>query len=275
MKPEEFRLLQEFVTERYGILVDPSKQRSLSSLLVPRLASLRLASFTEYYTYLKYSPQADRELALLVPMLTNNETYFYREEPQLALLSRQILPQVKKERSDGPCRALRILSAGCSTGEEAYTLALLVIESGLFLWDWDVRVTGVDVDGEALAAAREGVYAGKSFHSLPERYRGRYFLPEGERFRVRDNLRRITSFRQGNLLEIDEVVEGEKMDVIFCRNVFIYFPLPVVRMVVERFIRLLLPGGWLFLGHSESMSKVSDRFEPVHAGSGIAYRLRD
>src|SRR5262245_41659359 len=166
LSEEEFRLLRDFIHERFGLYFDDAQRPTLRSRLVGRLSSLDLLSFEDYYHYLRFGPQRSEELQRMVSHLTNNETYFFREHAQLQVFAEHVLRQLKERKSRGNDRSLRILSAGCSTGEEAHTLAMIVYDSGQFFWSWDVQITGVDVDVVALDKASRGGYDQHTFRAM-------------------------------------------------------------------------------------------------------------
>lgn len=275
MEPEVFRLIKEFVAEIYGLVLDDGKEGYLATKLLPRLQELQLASFADYYGYLKFAPRCAEERQRFISVVTNNETYFFREEAQLRVLSEAILPRLKEGKVASGERRLHIVSAGCSSGEEVYTLAMLLLESGSFIWDWDVSITGVDVDPQVLARARSGIYPRRAFQATRPRFIERYFKKCDEGFMVKEVLRKSTRFVEGNLLRFDSAVEGHPIDIIFCRNVLIYFSDDTIRQIVAGFDRVLAPGGYLFLGHSESLSRISARFAPLRFPGAIIYRKRD
>lgn len=275
MQPEEFRLIREFVAEEFGFIIDEGRSSHLTSRLLPRLKELSLDSFRDYYAFLKFSPRGYDEFQQLVSLLTNNETYFFREDPQLQVFKADILSQLKEKNQGASQRKIRIYSAGCSSGEEVYTIAMLLLESGHFLWNWDVMVTGIDIDPQMISRAREGVYSGRAFQATPPQFRERYFTKSGENFQVRDSLRRITRFEEGNLLKLEPFLDSDPAHAIFCRNVFIYFSEDTTRRIVESFAELLEPEGYLFLGHSESLSRISSRYQPIRHPGAIIYRKRD
>lgn len=275
MRPEEFRLINEFVAEEFGLILDESRAGFLAAKLVPRLAELRLESYSDYYTHLKFSPHFCEEHKRLLSLITNNETYFFREEAQLRVLAAHVLPELKERKSKSRDKKIRILSAGCSSGEEVYTLAMILLESCHFLWDWDIRITGMDVDTEMIARAKSGIYRGRAFQATPEQYMGRYFSRLDDGFQVKNSLRSITSFKVGNLLRLDSFEDDDQADIIFCRNVFIYFSEETTKKIVENFASLLRQDGHLFLGHSESISRVTSRYLQLRYPGAIVYRKRD
>ena len=275
MRPEEFRLLKEFIAEVFGLVLDENKESFLNHKLLPRLEELRLATFTDYYAYLKFAPRSNEELKRLISLITNNETYFFREESQLRVLSEVVLPALKDKKQKSGNRKLRIVSAGCSSGEEVYTLAMIVLESGSFLWDWDVQITGVDIDAQIIARARNGVYSGRAFQATPDHYLDRYFRKCEEGLKVKEVLTKATNFTEGNLLQLDQIIRDREVDVVFCRNVLIYFDDESMKRGVNGFANVLGPEGYLFLGHSESLSRITTGFVPQRFPGAIIYKKRD
>jgi len=275
MRAEDFRRIKEFVAEQFGLVLDEGRESFLAQKLVPRLTELRLTSFADYYAYLKYSPHSDEEQQQFISLLTNNETYFFREDAQLDVLAREILPALKEKKLKEGKRTLRIVSAGCSSGEEVYTLAMILLESGHFLWDWDIAITGVDIDARIIARADLGIYSGRAFQTTPPHFIERYFNKAAEGLQVKDSLRKITSFARGNLLQLGNMLPAESADIIFCRNVLIYFSEETTRQMVTSFAKILKPEGLLFLGHSESLARISTQYVPTRFPGAIIYRKRD
>jgi len=274
LSEEEFRLLRDFVHERFGLYFEDAQRASLRARLVGRLASLDLMSFEDYYHYLRFGPQRAEELERMVSHLTNNETYFFREQPQLQVFAEHVLRSVKERKLSGPepARTLRILSAGCSTGEEAHTLAMIVYDSGQFFWNWDVQVVGVDVDHLALDKARRGTYFHNSFRSMSPAQIERHFVRQGTGAVVKEAIRRMVTLRHANLVEAASFDGLAPVDVIFCRNVLIYFSDVMILRVARTFHDLLSPGGYLFLGHAESLSRITDLFTPIRFQGAMVYQ---
>jgi chemotaxis protein methyltransferase CheR len=272
LSEEEFRLLRDFVHERFGLYFDDNHRNTLRARLATRVSSLDLGSFEDYYHYLRFGPQRNEELARMASHLTNNETYFFREMPQLQVFREHVLRSIKERKTRSGERRLRILSAGCSTGEEVMTLAMIVYDSGQFFWNWDVELIGLDVDEAALEKARRGVYYHNSFRGLAAEIRERHFSKEGAGERVREPLRRLIRFRQGNLVEARSFEELPPLDAIFCRNVLIYFSDQAIRKVVDHFWNALSAEGYLLLGHAESLSRITDRFTPIRFPGAMVYQ---
>ncbi|HEU0264574.1 MAG TPA: protein-glutamate O-methyltransferase CheR [Geobacterales bacterium] len=267
--PEEFRLLREFVASRFGIVIDDNRSHFLADRLSPRLRELGLSSFGEYYRHLKSSPHSADEFAHLITLITNNETYFFREDGQLRVFAQEVLPELRRLRAKE--RRLRIVSAGCSSGEEPYTLAMLLVESGLFSTEWDLQIIGVDLDPQILGRANRGLYGQRSFQVTPQGLRERYFRPRDDGWQVRDLLARLCQFRQGNILGLPTVVQDE-VDVLFCRNVLIYFTEEALSRAIGGFSSLLAPHGSLFLGHAETLSRIRSDFVPHIRPGAVVYR---
>jgi chemotaxis protein methyltransferase CheR len=272
LSDEEFRLLRDFVHERFGLYFDESHRGSFRARLAPRLALLGLASFEDYYRHLRFAPDRDEEVTRMVSHLTNNETYFFREQPQLAVFGSLVLDAIKARKARAGEKRLHVLSAGCSTGEEPLTLAMILFDSGRFVWGWEVRVTGLDVDGTALETARRGVYHKNSLRAVPPPALERHFVPDESGTRVREASRRSVSFRAGNLLDPASYSGLAPLDAVFCRNVLIYFSDAAVQRAVGLFHEALAPGGYLFLGHAESLGRVSSGFVPIRFQGAIVYQ---
>jgi chemotaxis protein methyltransferase CheR len=272
LSEEEFRLLRDFIHERFGLFFEDSQRGSLRGRLAGRLASLDLMSFEDYYHYLRFGPQKADELQRMVSHLTNNETYFYRENPQLNVFADTVLKNLKERKSEADDRRLRVLSAGCSTGEEVHTLAMIVYDSGQFFWNWDVQIVGMDVDTAALEKARKGVYHQNSFRSISPALVERHFVKQGTGAQVKDSIRKLVRLRHGNIVDPASYEGLRPLDVVFCRNVLIYFSDAMIGKVVRIFHEVLAPGGYLFLGHAESLSRITDLFTPIRFQGAMVYQ---
>ena len=273
LRPEEYRLLRDLVSERLGLFFGPELRSSLERRLRERLGVRGLSSFADYYQLLKYSPLGAEEWDEAAELLTTHETYFFREDYQLRAFQQELLPALaKKER-----KRIQIWSAGCSTGEEAYTIAMLILDSGLFepLADWEIRVHGSDLSKKCIAAARRGIYGNSSFRVTSDELRTRWFLPsatEEGKSGVTATARSLCHFAQMNLLDEERTHLVGKCDVIFCRNVVLYFDAAARKRVIDMFYEQLVPGGVLLLGHAESLLNVSTAFELLHLKEDLVYR---
>lgn len=232
-----------------------------------RIASIGVESFA---AYLKLVEGDAEEADALYTLLTTKETYFFRQEYQLQAFIKEVLPMVASMNAHH--RRLTVWSAGCSTGEEAYTLAILLSESPL-LDGWFLRVLGTDLCRQNIETANRGIYRGSSFRSTPERYIKSHFVAQADgSFRISEPLRRMCHFSRVNLLDQAAVRTVGRVDVVFCRNVIIYFDETSRQKVMAQVYQRLLPGGYLFLGHSESLLHVETPFAPTQLQGDVAYR---
>ncbi|HSB34104.1 MAG TPA: protein-glutamate O-methyltransferase CheR [Nitrospirota bacterium] len=254
-----FRLLRDFIHGYCGIYFDDGSKYLLERRLARRLELHRLKSFEEYYHFLRYDRKREEELTALIDNLTTNETYFFRENAQLHAFSEEILPDLRERLADR--NTLRIWSAGCSTGEEPYTIAILLLESGDWWRDWQVEIIGSDINQRVLHTARKGVYKKGSHRATDPRMLAKYFtLDEKGDYRVIDRVKELVSFSYVNLLDPHKTSLIGGVDVIFCRNVIIYFDREAKKKVIESFYHKLRDGGYLLLGHSESLINLSNAF---------------
>lgn len=273
LSDREFRLFSEWLSEEYGLCFGPSKRDILRSRLEARRVALGVDSFEQLYVHLKFHPEREQERSLLLPHLTNNESYFFRETGQLTALSTEVLPQIRADLQEGSRREVRLMSAGCASGEEAYTLAILARQTSVARPPWSVRITGVDLDPEALGRARRGEYGTNAFRRLQDPERGRYFDSAGvDRWTIKPAISEMVEFAHGNLVDREWWKPLPRQDVIFCRNVLIYFDDASIARAIDGLFQALVPGGYLFLGHAESLSRVPTRFVPVRKPGVIYYR---
>ena len=269
LSAEDFRLLRESVSARMGLALAPGARPVLERRLRERLAVLNLKTFAEYYQYLSFDPGAADEWDALYDLLTTTETYFFREDYQLRAFQNEVLPELIDRAR--PRRRLTIWSAGCSTGEEVYTIAMLIHEMNL-VQGWEVRVFGSDISKRCIATARRGVYGPSSFRVTPKDKRRAYFIDRPDGAHVVERIRAMCHFGQMNLLERDKARLIGRVDAIFCRNVLIYFDPQARKSVIDLFHERLYPSGVLLLGHSESLLNVSTAFELLHLKEDLVYR---
>ena len=270
MRRDEFRLLRDLVNTRAGMFFDESSFHVFERRLRERLRVRSLPDFGAYYQFLRFHREGTEELHEAIDALVTNETYFFREEYQLRAFREEVLPRLREKGLQSSHKRLVIWSAGCSTGEEVYTLAILLLSSGLFE-GWDLRIFGNDISKRVLGVARRGVYLSHSFRSMPPQY-DRYFQNEGSGRRVIEKVRALCQFGHFNLMERERSAVLGRVDAIFCRNVLIYFDLASRRRVIDTFFERLHPGGHLMLGHSESLLNVSTSFELAHLSTDMVYR---
>jgi len=271
MSDEEFRLFRDFLRTQCGIYFGDSSKFILEKRIGRLLQRHRLRRFRDYYYYLLYDRRREEELAEVIDAITTNETYFFREERQLKAFTEEILPELHAQKFARGDRSLHIWSAGCSTGEEPYTLAMLILESRLFS-GWRVEIFASDINRRVLQAARKGVFGASAFRVAPPEAVGRHFIEKDGKWRISDEVKRCVSFSQLNLLDQTKIGLLATMDIICCRNVIIYFDSPAKKEVIQGFHEKLAPGGYLMLGHSESLINISTAFKLRHFKNDLVYQ---
>jgi chemotaxis protein methyltransferase CheR len=268
LPPDVFKLLRDMLYDHCGVWLDDQSKYFVEGRLQETLRRRGFTSFKDLYYHLKYDAKRAEEFIAIVDLLTIHETYFFREDHQLHALVGEILPEVIKQRHD---RTLRIWSAGCSTGEEAYSIAMALAERPE-LAGWRVEIVGSDISQRVLETARRGVYPTSAFRTTAREVQNKYFHQEEAGYRIDDSIKRMVSFFSFNLVDADRAALLPKMDVIFCRNVIIYFDLPVKKRVMEMFWQRLRGGGYLLLGHSESLMNITTAFNLCHLRHDIVYQ---
>jgi chemotaxis protein methyltransferase CheR len=270
LKLREFRLIRDFINQFCGIYFADDSAYVVERRLRERLRELGVEDFAEYYRYLQYHPKAERELEAAAEVLTTNETYFFREAYQLRAFTDEILPAVRARSLARGSKRLDVWSAGCSSGEEVFTIAMLVDASGLFD-GWDVRVFGNDISRRVLSKARGATYGSASFRAMIPEY-AKYFIETDEGRQVHPRIRSMCHFGHLNLMNQRRAAIVGRVDVTFCRNVLIYFDDASRRKVLETIYQRLNRGGYLLLGHSESLLRSSTAFEITQLTTDIVYR---
>jgi chemotaxis protein methyltransferase CheR len=264
----EFASLRDLIRERFGIYYDDQKRFLLLSRLQTRLAKRGFETYGAYVAYLRSDPRREEEWTDLASVLSNNETYFFRERAQLKALADAIVEEFLTRST-----RVRLWSAACSSGEEAYSLAMTLLESGKLL-DSQLTIRATDISTRVLDLAERGFYRALSFRATEPAMIQKWFEPQGDGFVINDRVKRLVGFGRLNLLDGPRVAAEGPFDAIFCRNVLIYFDKPTQKRVVESFAKALRPGGYLFLGHAESLFHLTDLYEPIIGREAIVYRLR-
>ena len=281
----ELKLLQALVYQECGMHFDERRTPFLHDRLLRRLKECQLDSFYSYYRLL-ISNDGKKELAQLLENLTVNETSFFRNKAQLELFHKHLLEDLLHRKQERRDYSIRIWSAGCSTGQEPYTLAMLVADGLAYYYlrhplpfemplpkplvppPWKLEITASDISYSVLRAAQEGIYTESQMAGVDYSYRLRYFDKTGERYAVKKAVKELVHFDFHNL---KTEYLPQRNDVIFCRNVMMYFDEAEQRRLVEKFYRCLNPEGFLFVGHAESLLGLTDRFQMIHRNAGTAY----
>jgi chemotaxis protein methyltransferase CheR len=269
--PELLRI-RDLIYHSAGIFHPDNKLRLLLDRCGRRMKELKIQALHEYCDCLTIKPTRQAELVALLNEITIGETCFFRSQLQLDALRQIVIPRVLEAKANAPLRRLRIWSAGCSTGEEPYTLSMLLLEEAQNrLKNWTVEILATDLNERSLAHAANGIYGTYSTRNLTPHFRQKYFSPAGDQLQVQPSVRSNINFGRLNLSDDARMSHMKGVDIIFCCNVLIYFDLASKRRVIQHFHDNLQPHGYLFLGHSESLYGVSDSFQLVHLPGATAY----
>lgn len=267
--PEEFRRLCEFLYRRTGLVFTEAKRYYVERRVIDRIEATGAMSFADYFALLRSDVRG--EIEQFINAFTVNETYFYREDHQLRCLTNDLLPE--RTRLKGRGQTIRIWSVPCATGEEPYSIAIWLLENWPEVDGYDVEIVGSDIDTRVLQAAAAGVFGQRALMRLSEDLIAKYFVPlDQDHWTILDDLRTSIRFTPVNLVEAGETRPHGQFDVIFCRNVLIYFDEASRRVAAENLYETLAPGGFICLGHTESMSRISPLFEARRFGDAIVYQ---
>lgn len=264
----EFRALRDRIRHRIGLYFDDSKEPLLRSRVQQRLATRRLETIAEYCVYLDEAEARESEWDELASLLANSESYFFRERAQLEVLATTVAEEAR-----GRATRLRIWSAACAGGEEPYTLAMTLLESGK-VRPGECSILASDLSPRALARAERGFYRELAFRAMPPELIQKYFRPFESGFCIDNAVKAMVRFLRVNLLDAEAVTRVGMQDAIFCRNALIYFERSTQLDVARSFARVLRPGGFLFLGHAESLVHARELFEPIISSGAVYYRRK-
>ncbi len=267
---EDFQQFREYFYRRTGIYFDDGKRYFVDRRLVERIQANGDIQFRRYFTFLRFQASG-AEFQTLTNLMTVNETYFFREASQLRCLVESILPEILERKRPG--EPIRIWCVPSSSGEEPYSIAIHLSETWPELARWDVEITASDIDTDILAAAARGVYSRRSVQNVPAPWLAKYFDCLGDDgYALRDTIKDAITFTQVNIADVQQTRGYRGFDVIFCRNLLIYFDDLSRRKAAEMFFDALLPGGFICLGHSESMSRITPIFRVRKFPDNIVYQ---
>ena len=275
MSNHSFYALRDMIYERSGIFFPDQKKYILENRLIRRIEDSGFDDFEKYIYFLRHDPMRDKEFSALFNIVTTNETSFFRDINQLQVFESVVLPQRVKEAEKTGYRKLRIWSAPCSTGEEPYTLAMLLLSKfpGIQGTGWDIEIHGSDISECVLNSARRGEYNDYSIRNVPAPYLDRYFTKNGSgKYHVHPEVRGIVRLSHINLFDNLRLRIFRGMDIVFCRNVLIYFDEPAKKRVIANIYDCLSPGGYLFIGHAESLFNISRAFKLVNINNILFYQ---
>ena len=266
---DDFEKFREFFYRKTGIHFEHSKRYFVDKRLIERIETTGYTAFRDYFSFVRFQASGE-ELQVLTNLMTVNETYFFREDYQFHCLVRSILPEIlPHHRQRDPIRIWVIPS---STGEEAYSIAMSLLECWPQISDWDVEIISSDIDTQVLHTARQGYFSARSVAQMPAMYLQKYFERQKGGYQICDALREAVEFTRVNLSDREDTRAYRNFDVIFCRNLLIYFDDVSRKAAAETFYDALKPGGFVLLGHSESMSRISALYKVRKFPDAIVYQ---
>jgi len=270
---DDFNDLTAFIYKKSGIKFEDKKRYFINKRLQKRLEDMGMLSVREYLRFLKFKDDGE-EFQSLMNLLTVNETYFFREFGTLEAFAEYGLQEIAEEKLKKGDKTLRIWSAGCSTGEEPYTLAIIVRELLDNVDDWDIEIVATDIDEVVLGKAQDALYDDRSVKDVPDEYYRKYFDSSRGCHIPTSQIRDMVTFEHLNLMDRVSMRKKRSFDFVFCRNVLIYFDDVSRKQVVDHFYISLNKGGYIFLGHSESVGRITTAFSMKRLGSNVAYFKR-
>jgi chemotaxis protein methyltransferase CheR len=266
---EDFQKFREFFYRKTGIQFEPSKRYFVDKRLLERMEATDNASFRNYFMMVRFQASGE-ELQTLTNLMTVNETYFFREEYQFRCLVDSVLPDLVARRKDD--RPIRIWVMPSSSGEEPYSIAICLLERWADIARVDVEIIASDIDTRILNSARRGFYSERAVSQLPKNYLSKYFRRVKDGYQITDDLRETVEFNRANLSDRADTRGYRNFDIVFCRNLLIYFDDVSRKAAAETFYDALNPGGFIFLGHSESMSRMSSLYRVRKFPEAIVYQ---
>jgi len=265
---ELFDKFIKLIYKKTGLHYEYNKKYFVQKRIEKRAELLKMEALNDYFMMLKFSDESS-EFYRLINDLTVNETYFFRDFPQLRNFAEDVLPLFAKENENR--KKIKIWSAACSTGEEPYTLFIILQEMLEKPEEWEIQILASDINNEVLQSARNGLYDSRSIKDMPPEYLEKYFTKRHDKYLINPNVRKAVSFKQMNLMDENQMSNISGCDFIFCRNCLIYFDDVSRRSVVSSFYESLNPGGYLFLGHSESVGRISSNYKAQRIGDTTVY----
>lgn len=273
MSDETFLLLRSYIYELTGIYFQDNKKYLLEGRLGKRLQLLGIAKFEEYFQLVKYGQYRHEELKHLYEAVTINETFFFRNEPQFDAFEQVLVPELVADKRVGAKSKLRIWSSASSSGEEAYTIAMIYLERLKPKYrELEIEIIGTDINNAVIETARRGVYRDYSIRNMPKKYLERYFQAENGRYHLRDEVKRLARFEHSNLSDQLTMRQMQNFDVIFCCNVLIYFDTKSKTSVISNLYNSMARGSYLFIGYAESLHGISSAFKLINFPKTVVYK---
>ncbi len=271
----DFKLFRDLIKKHSGIFLSEAKQNFLTIRLNYRMETCKLSTFKEYYYYLKYDPKGNEEMQNLIDAVSVNETYFFRDSNQLNIFKSHILPRIMSIKSSQGERQLKVWSAACSTGEEAYSIAMIISDIvSRAPARWDVEIIATDISTSALVSARRGIYDDYALRETKLSYLNKYFEQAGPgKYCVKSEIKQMINFGHINLVDNLSTRKITNMDCIFCRNVIIYLDMESRRRLIENMYRSLNQNdGYLLLGQAETLREIESPLHPLHFDGTVVYQ---
>lgn len=273
LSSDDFCLFQELLIETGGLNFEERRSQSLHLALWQRLQHRGYDSYREYYNLLKFHPEGRVEIRELLDLITIGETYFFRNKAQFDVLMKFVLPEIMQRKVDSYDKCISVWSAGCSGGDEAYSIAIAIMEVVPSYKEWRISILGTDINRNGLACAKEAIFSEKNIAHLPKEYLGKYFKVHGSTYVLEPHVRELVQFEYHNLVKDPFIHETmQNTDIIFCRNVIIYFDSQITRRAIENFYNCLAQDGYLFLGHTETLWQITNKFERVEFPQTFIYK---
>lgn len=266
---EDFQKFREYFYRKTGIQFEDTKRYFVDKRLIERIEATGSETFRNYFMLLRFDGESE-ELQALVNLMTVNETYFFREDYQFKCMVGSMLAEVVANKRDKT--PIRIWSVPSSSGEEAYTIAMFLLEYWPDITKWDVEIISSDIDTNILNNAKRGLYSPRSVQYVPAKLLAKYFQPVGDAYQISDDLRQAVEFTRVNIFDTNDVRAYRGFDIIFCRNLLIYFDDLSRRKAAETLFDALSHNGFVCLGHSESMSRISSLFKIRKFPETIVYQ---
>ena len=270
---DDFVLFQNLLSQETGIYFSHDRKQHLQMALDERLSQGRYASYREYYHFIQSHPQRQEEVRHLIELITVGETSFFRNGPHFAVLMNTVLPEIMEREKNKPRKTIRIWSAGCSRGSEPYSIAIALKETIPSLQDWDISIFATDINQRVLDLAQKAAYTENYLSHMPGEYIKRYFHESDHKYQLVDPIKKCVKFSYHNLAKSSfRVPELQNLDIIFCRNVTIYFDLQTTKRIVEQFYDCLNYGGYLFIGHAETLWQITDKYALIEFPQAYLYK---
>lgn len=256
---DDFEKMQEFIYRKVGIRMQKNKYyEKLNNYICNKCKSLNIENFNDYFHKLRFDDTSADELQSLINVITINDTYFFREKDQFKVLISHILPSLNN--SVPKNRPIRILSSACSTGEEIYSIALHIVEEGNIYKKRDIEILGIDIDSNAIQKAKDGIFSKNTVETVPKNILKEYFVRDEDSYHISSDLVKMVDFKVVNVFEREKMLDLGKFDVIFSRNMLIYFDDSSRKEVAMNFHNMLTEDGLVLLGEAENMNRIVSLF---------------